>query len=326
MGDQLYPQVPEASFVERLGIIAVEAAANSARCIWRETIQRDIGIDGQIEYVDPTGNASGRIVAVQVRSGPSHFRGEGDEAVAYTPLERHRNYWREFQLPVILVLFHPDRQIAYWTDARAQLRAGETTIRVPLDQRLDAEGVLDALQADGPLPETPLSPSEIARLMLVEEEPMNGNARLTFLDLFVQGLTDFPGWSVYFNMDLFDYTVQALLELAGFDQGWGTGDPTYEFIDRYVSFLIAYDLARVDYDAYHRSAMQYRTVGVILAPLTVRGRALVEYVKTLDEADDGYTERWPAIRERPVHLMLDDGDVYARSARLAAVKAGILSD
>jgi hypothetical protein len=325
MADEPRPQVSDNAFVEREGVIAVEAATNSARCVWRETVQRDVGVDGQIEYVDPDGKASGRIVAVQVKSGTSRFVGASDSYVDYTPPERHRNYWREFPLPVVLVLFNPDHRTAYWADARAQLRAGATTVRVPLDQRLDAAGVLAALQADGPLPDRAMPPSEIARLMLLSEETESGGG-VTFLDLFIQGLTDRPGWSVYFNMDLYGSVVEAQLALANPEaRGWGMGDRTYEFIDRYVSFLIAYDLARVDYDSFHRSALQYHTVGVILAPLTERGRAVVNYVEALDEANEGYNERWPAVRERPVLLLLEPRDVYERAMRLDSAKEAIAS-
>ena len=66
-----YPKLPDEAFVEREGLIAVEAAVNAARCIWRETLQRDVGIDGQIEYRDADGYIMGRIISVQAMSGSS---------------------------------------------------------------------------------------------------------------------------------------------------------------------------------------------------------------------------------------------------------------
>ena len=118
------PLVPETVFTEREGVIQVEAAVNRAKCLWRETLMHDVGIDGQIEYVNPDGSASGRLVLVQVRSGRSYFERMDDNRVMITPSPAHRAYWERAPLPVILVLHDPTEAIAYWTDARAQLRSG----------------------------------------------------------------------------------------------------------------------------------------------------------------------------------------------------------
>lgn len=42
--------------------------------VWRETPSTDVGVDGQIEFVNERGEATGQIVAVQVKSGPSYLR------------------------------------------------------------------------------------------------------------------------------------------------------------------------------------------------------------------------------------------------------------
>jgi hypothetical protein len=182
-----------------------------------------------------------------VKSGASHFKDANPEYVPYSPATRHRNYWREFPLPVILVLHNPGTKRACWADARAQLRArDEGPVRVPTGQAFDAEGVVAALQADGPLPRTPLPPRALVDLMLRETEPLSRCA-LSFFDLFVQGLTDAASWSVYFSMDLYGEVAHAKQELLELDHGGlAIADESYAFIDRYVAFLVAYDLARVD--------------------------------------------------------------------------------
>ncbi|WP_221928138.1 DUF4365 domain-containing protein [Pseudomonas syringae] len=59
---------------ERLGIAAVQYYAARRNQIWRETGTGDVGIDGNIEFVNAEGFATGRIVAVQVKSGPSYSK------------------------------------------------------------------------------------------------------------------------------------------------------------------------------------------------------------------------------------------------------------
>lgn len=77
---EILPIVSLNYFTEREGVIAVERIVNELRCIWRETINKDVGIDGQIEHVDERGNATGHLVAVQVKSGTSY----ADNVVVYS--------------------------------------------------------------------------------------------------------------------------------------------------------------------------------------------------------------------------------------------------
>lgn len=65
---------PAGRCTERAGVNAVASMVNDARCIWRETPLRDVGIDGQVEYVTPSGAATGRLVLLQVKSGATYFR------------------------------------------------------------------------------------------------------------------------------------------------------------------------------------------------------------------------------------------------------------
>jgi hypothetical protein len=84
----------------------------------------DVGIDGQIEFVNDAGKATGQLIAVQVKSGPSYFHDHGDHWWFY-PDSKHRYYWERYPLPVIVMLHHPDENITYWADARLALRSPE---------------------------------------------------------------------------------------------------------------------------------------------------------------------------------------------------------
>jgi hypothetical protein len=86
------PQLPANLQLERAGILAVATELNRLGLIWRETPMADVGIDGQIEFVSDTGEATGRLVAAQVKSGPSYFNHGSDEAWRFYPQEKHRFY------------------------------------------------------------------------------------------------------------------------------------------------------------------------------------------------------------------------------------------
>ncbi len=67
------PNFSAESVQERIGVNQVALTVSELGQIWRETPMADVGIDGQIEYVDGQGNATGCLVAAQVKSGPSYL-------------------------------------------------------------------------------------------------------------------------------------------------------------------------------------------------------------------------------------------------------------
>lgn len=276
------PQVGDEAFTERAGIIHVEGCVNAARCIWRETPLRDVGIDGQIEYVNPAGQATGRLVLVQVKSGSSFFIDASDDRVPYYPADRHRNYWGHAPLPVILVLHNPESGETIWLDARREIQMDRgQPLSVLRAAKFDAEGVRKALAWDGaPLPAEPVPPDLLLQQMLATTTN-NASLPLSFLDLFVNGLSDL-GRSLYFGMDLVIEIAEAILAVRQSEFGWGLGGPEYEFLDRYVAFIVANNLVRFDFDWYRQSSEELQTVATLLGPLTPRGRTLVQYISDLD--------------------------------------------
>lgn len=278
------PKVSEESFTERKGIIRVEAVTNDARCIWRETPLRDVGIDGQIEHVNDNNRATGRIVLTQVKSGASYFRDATDDYVPYYPEDKHRNYWGHAPLPVILVLHNPEEPETVWVDVRREIQEGRhSPVRVLRSSVFDAAAVKRALAWDGaPLPVDPQPPDVLMREMLAARNE-EAAFPLSFFDLFVNGLTDL-GRSLYFGMDLATEIVDAKLAIQEAEFGLGMAGPEYAFLDRYVAFLVANDLARVDFDWYRQTLEERDMVAKLLGPLTPRGRALVERIVALDHS------------------------------------------
>ena len=85
----LFPSVGENFQSERAGVNAVASFATSHGMIWRENIVKDVGIDGQIEYVTPEGKATGRLVAVQAKSGSSYFKHDHGDCWTFYPDQKH---------------------------------------------------------------------------------------------------------------------------------------------------------------------------------------------------------------------------------------------
>ena len=143
---------------------------------------------------------------------------------------------------------------------------------------------------------------------------------LTFFDLFFQGLTDIAH-SLYFGMDLPHEIQDVKAAMPGGSGLIGIGHAAFEFLDTYVSYLIARDLARVDFDAWRRMAERFGMVGTFHCALTARGEALVAYVNQLDARIGGNGGYYVVAQERGV--MMDTTGIEQRVARIEDFKAAL---
>lgn len=98
---------------ERLGVAALDFFFSSNGWMFREQTTHDYGIDAHIEIVQdqlPTG----RLIALQIKSGMSFFSEATEAAYVYRTDEKHVSYWVEHSMPVVLVLYHPESKQLYW--------------------------------------------------------------------------------------------------------------------------------------------------------------------------------------------------------------------
>lgn len=102
-----------------MGINLIERVVIEMGFVWRPTAQLDTGIDGQIEFRNPsTGDMTNLIVAVQSKATEGRWNGETDESFTYTVDERDLAYWMQGNLPVVLVVSRPATSEAYWVSVK----------------------------------------------------------------------------------------------------------------------------------------------------------------------------------------------------------------
>ncbi|MFS2150669.1 DUF4365 domain-containing protein [Rhizobium sp. Rhizsp42] len=99
----------------------------------------DVGIDAIVEILD-NDEPTGRLIALQIKTGASYFRSFGD-SYAVTIKNRHLEYWTKYDLPVYLILADPKKQVFLWV--KVERRLCEPTrkgwkIKVPKKNALDA--------------------------------------------------------------------------------------------------------------------------------------------------------------------------------------------
>jgi hypothetical protein len=131
----------------KAGTIYVEKIVNDHGSIFRPVHEEDdIGVDGFIELVK-TESASGRLIAVQVKSGDSYLSNSADEFVLDVDAQ-HLDYWLNFMVPVIVVCYSPSKDTGAWISVRDYVereryhgRLPVRQIHIPFYERFDADAL-----------------------------------------------------------------------------------------------------------------------------------------------------------------------------------------
>lgn len=107
-------KAPESGQLENIGIAAVfKTVQLELGWIFRAQEPQDFGIDAHIEIRDDY-QATGKLLATQIKSGPSWFGESTDEGFVYRGKQDHLEYWLSHSLPVILILYNPDIDQSIW--------------------------------------------------------------------------------------------------------------------------------------------------------------------------------------------------------------------
>jgi Domain of unknown function (DUF4365) len=96
--------------LEQILIGHMMAIAGEANQIFREKTKFDCGIDGDVDFKDNDGKASGKMIYVQLKNGNSYLRtrtGDGGEFFDVKD-ERHLKYWISQPVDVYLVIRQTD--------------------------------------------------------------------------------------------------------------------------------------------------------------------------------------------------------------------------
>lgn len=126
---------------ERVGVSKIQLLVNQElNWIFREQPTDDYGIDAQIEIFDGK-YATGKLIAVQIKSGPSYFQEANGNHIIYRGDEKHLVYWTKHSLPVIIILYNPETEECIWEHISKDKiqKTGETgwKVLVPRTNKFD---------------------------------------------------------------------------------------------------------------------------------------------------------------------------------------------
>lgn len=125
---------------DRDGVNAVEGIfLRQLKWIFREQTISDWGIDVEVTNgEEPTG----RLLALQIKSGASYFRKRGENYVYYGE-DGHLRYWQSHSLPVAIILHNPETGLTLWQRVEEEAieygRSGRWSIDIPRSQVLNAD-------------------------------------------------------------------------------------------------------------------------------------------------------------------------------------------
>jgi HEAT repeat protein len=115
------PTFSESHRMGRRGINLIARLCEEMGQIWREISVSDVGFDGEIELVEGL-NTTGQIIKVQGKAGRSYIRNEKPDQFDFYADANHLEYWQGANNPVILVIYDPEDDLAYWHDVQKYLK------------------------------------------------------------------------------------------------------------------------------------------------------------------------------------------------------------
>jgi tetratricopeptide (TPR) repeat protein len=92
--------------------------------VFREQDTSDFGVDAQVE-MKRDGALTGRLVGLQIKTGPSWFEETYEDGWIFRPKKRHIAYWLNHSLPIYVLLVNLVTRAIYWREITEQtLQAG----------------------------------------------------------------------------------------------------------------------------------------------------------------------------------------------------------
>lgn len=132
--------------LEQILIGHMMAICGEINQVFRPVTMFDYGIDGEIEFKDKKGNASGKKIYVQLKSGGSYLRHRqrDNNLIFDVKNPRHLQYWQDQPVDVYLV-FRDEEKIIRWMNITAYLRARQNKESLQVEftgEKLDSAALL----------------------------------------------------------------------------------------------------------------------------------------------------------------------------------------
>jgi len=286
---------------ELLGVFKVALMLTEIGLIFRPTSNTDVGIDGQIEYVNSAGEATGKIVAVQIKSGDSYLKENKADINNWTFYsdEKHKAYWEMYPIPVILLVYSPNNDKIFFIDARYYLKVnGLGNFKIPKENILNATNKNKLFETVGNFDEPFLEIKDVFNSM-IRKHCKSTLFNLSYLDLYLQGLTNICQ-QTYFDISI-------AMDIAECRSPYVVGgEEVYTFLFEYIEFIVSQNLAEVDFGNCLIEWNERQLVPRFLATITHRGKALIAFINDIEAMYLTTMPETHLVQERFMQLTFDN--------------------
>lgn len=255
---------------EDRGLIEVHKACIAMQAIWRPTPCHDLGVDGQIEFLEIADNviSTGKIIAIQVKSGPSYFSNQTNSHVKYYPSNKHRRYWQALNLPIVLVLHNPNTNQTIYTEVKAQLDL-DKPILVPLKNKFDQSARPDILFLCDHI-DDPQKILQKLKSVTLNTEPEKQISGIEFLLACLNPAHE------YFELRM--ARISTMLELSTEEGGIYIGIDAHDFIHRCSLICLGGRISESFAETYEHQWYDLYQVPDFVVPLTPFGTRVADYL------------------------------------------------
>lgn len=131
---------PKTKITENQGLLYIKQVVNEHGDIFREIhLEEDVGIDALIEFVRD-GEATGRLLAVQIKSGDSYVASGKDKFIVSVD-EAHIHYWQNYDLPVVIVCYSPSQRLSAWEDIKWYIRYKKQPEKISSQEKIAIKSI-----------------------------------------------------------------------------------------------------------------------------------------------------------------------------------------
>jgi len=257
---------------EDKGLAKIHTTCAEMHAIWRPTPCHDLGVDGQVEFLEPgTCTSTGLLLGIQSKSGASYFKREAEKSVLFTPEPKHIRYWKRFKLPVILVLHDPTRELTLYGNVKPQL-VSSNTIEINKKDNFCAAARETLIWIAGH-EESQLPPAVALDKFKNITLQISPGKVITGIEFLLASTNRHAG---YFELRM--CRIMALLEIVAEGLGFGVASEHYDYIQRNVYQCHALSISEMGLEEFDHIWYMEKLVPDITVPLTPTGTEMIKYL------------------------------------------------
>lgn len=270
----------DTQLIDQQGIGFIASVFATIGCVMNEHT-RETGIDAILEIREKEYKGTGKFIAIQLKSGDSFFQNETHGFYSIYVDNDHMDYWLRCCLPVMLIIYSPSLNKAYWSSINKRLlvkTAKMFRIDVPKVNGLKEIKKNTLLQFFyGALYEDDKQYEEIYQDLRGLKCQVYPRSSISALELYVNGLMDNCN-RLYFHTDL---VTNIIAKKAPPQSDRSFDFPNSNFFIEYFRILNYHNVLAGDFGSEQETLNQRDILPIFIKPININGYGFNDYLRKL---------------------------------------------